>query len=116
LHQLSERREAPAQTLHQPLDVFGCGCGRIVVVARTALSDRVEAERGAVAAHQQELDAELRSQLAKVLVDLRAPGRQVRRVAVGHAGSPHPFRQQAGVSDPVGIEQAHVLSERAHAA
>jgi hypothetical protein len=116
LHQLSERRKAPPQTLHQPLDVLGCGCRQIVVIARAALSDRVEAQRGAVTAHQQQLDAELRSQLAQVLVDLRAPGRQLRRVPIRHAGGAHPLRQQVRISDPVGLEQADAPSERAHAA
>jgi len=70
----------------------------------------------AVTAHQQELDAKLRSQLAKVQVNLHAPSRQLSRVPIRHAGSAHPVHQQVGISDPVGLEQADVLSERAHAA
>ena len=71
-----QRREALGERVHQPLDVGVARDREVVVVSGAPLRYRVESQRRRIAAHQHQLDSDLRLERR---VGARRPVRTTRR-------------------------------------
>ena len=102
------------ESVEKRLDILWAGAGQVVVVGAAAQAGEVHAQRGAVAAHQQQVQAHFVGELLQLLMQLDAPCRDLGGVLARDSGHALLLGKQRRVAHPVELEEVSLRGGDAH--